>query len=824
MNRSLIILGLLIGFASQSYSQEITDAQSQFFESKIRPVLVSSCYECHSKKTGKNEGGITLDTKVGLRQGGNSGPGVTPHDLDESWVWRFMTHRDKNARMPPESTLSNQVLADFKKWIEMGAPDPREDGLPATVISSIDVQKGREFWSFQKPRKSVVPEVEDEEWSKTEVDRFVRSRLDAAGMTPTPAADSTTLLRRLNFDLIGLPPSPDDIARFQKAWTNDSQSAIQSEVDRLLQSRHFGERWGRHWLDVARYAESNGKQSNQSYPQAWKYRDYVIESINNDKPFNRFVQEQIAGDLLPARTDAAWREGIIATGFLAIGSKPLREESSRQFTMDMVDEQIDATTQAILGLTVACARCHDHKSDPIPTADYYALAGIFLSSKTLYGTFGGGQSKNRSDLIILPASRAKERLTASEIVQTKQELADVERQLREFANAKRARMQAQKEAPNENMSNGRTSARRIRERQNQLVAKLGSVDSQGLIKEFGMGMQDYDQPINANLLVRGEIDQPAQLIPRGFLQVLNHAPQRVTSNGSGRRELAQWLTSENNPLTARVFVNRVWDKLFGRGIVSSTNSFGVTGMAPTHPELLDHLSVDFMKEGWSIKSLVQKLVMTRTYQASGQFHQANYDRDPENNLLWRAAPRRLDAEAIRDSMLAVTGELNLVAPAGSRVHEIGNEELGRRGSPDLMLNLPPVRSVYLPAVRDHMPELIKLFDGADPNVVTGHRDVSNVAGQALYLMNNEFVLQQADAFAAGLQRRQGTATDRIRYAFVRAYGRPATNAELSATLQFFRRFVPAATKESGNKQQAEQMFLSAFYQGLLTSAEFRFLD
>lgn len=820
----LMTTSLLLGAAIACRADEVSRAQQAFFETKIRPVLVNSCYECHSKKNGKNEGGLTLDTRVGLRQGGNSGPGVTANKHNESWIWRFITHSNPDKRMPPDSTLPDRVIADFRQWIEMGAPDPRDEGVPSVVKSSIDIEKGRAFWSFRKPRMTPPPAVTDTEWSQTAVDRFIRAKLDVQGMKPSPSADAGTLLRRLHFDLIGLPPSPADVARFQSAWSRDSHRAIETEVDRLLASERFGERWGRHWLDVARYAESNGKQSNQSYPQAWKYRDYVIDSMNEDKPYDRFVQEQIAGDLLSARTDTAWREGIIATGFLAIGPKPLREESARKFTMDMVDEQIDATTQAILGLTVACARCHDHKSDPIPTADYYALAGIFLSSSTHYGTFGGGHDKNRSELIILPASRSRTAMSAREIAETRRRLSEVEQQLRDFANEKRARIQAQKDSPETKVSGKRSSAKRIRDEQNRLEAKLASVDGRGLVKEFGMGMQDRDVPVNASILIRGEVDTPAQQVQRGFLQVLSHGPRRLPNDGSGRRELAVWLTSGNNPLTARVFVNRVWDKLFGRGLVSSTNNFGKTGMAPTHPELLDYLAVEFVDDGWSLKSLIRRLVMTRTYRASSQFNESNYARDPDNELLWRAAPRRLDAEAIRDAMLAVTGQLDLNRPVGSRVHDVGDEELGRRGSPDLMSDLPSVRSIYLPAVRDHMPELIRLFDGADTNVVTGHRDVSNVAGQALYLMNNPFVLDQVDAFASELQKTTGTNSDRIRYAFLKAYGRPPTEGELQATNRFFQRFVPAATKETGSRSEAEWMCLTSVCQGLLTSAEFRFLN
>jgi hypothetical protein len=829
MKRFLVTLTLtLLAAAIDCRANDVTQAQRTFFESKIRPVLVDSCYECHSKKTGKNEGGLTLDTRVGLRQGGNSGAGVAANKLDESWIWKFITHDDPDSRMPPDSSLPDRVIADFQTWIEMGAPDPRDDRLPSIVNSSIDIAAGREFWSFQRPRKVAVPTVAEGAWSKTVVDRFVREKLNADELEPSPPAEASTLLRRLHFDLVGLPPSPADVARFQSTWRRGSQQAIEPEVDRLLGSEHFGERWGRHWLDVARYAESNGKQSNLAYPQAWKYRDYVINSFNEDKPFNRFVQEQIAGDLLPSRSAAGRREGIIATGFLAIGPKPLREKSSRQFTMDMVDEQINATTQAILGLTVACSRCHDHKTDPIPTADYYALAGIFLSSKTRYGTFGGGHDNNRSELIVLPASRnSGERLSAREIAETKQRLSEIESQLRNFRNDKRAKAGNKKDATGDSTSekeSRRRSPKRLREEQNLLEAKLGAVDSRGVVKEYGMGMQERDVLVNASILIRGEVDSPAQQVRRGFIQILNHIPYQVPNNSSGRRELAQWLTSERNPLTARVMVNRVWDKLFGRGLVSSTNNFGKTGVAPTHPELLDYLAVKFMDDGWSVKSLIRSLVLTRTYQSSSQFNAANYDRDPDNELLWRAAPRRLDAEAIRDAMIAVSGQLDRKRPTGSRVHDLGDDDLGRKGSPNLMIDLPHVRSIYLPAVRDSMPELIRLFDGADSNVVTGHRDASNVAGQALYLMNSPFVVEQADAFAKELQQRQGTASDRIRFAFLRAFGRPPTDGELQATNRFFQQFVPAATQETGNRGEAEWMCLTSVCQGLLTSAEFRFLN
>lgn len=809
-------------------AEDLTAEQTKFFESKIRPMLVESCYECHSKESGQNEGGLTLDTNVGLRQGGNSGPGVAGNKLNESWIWRAVTHRDADLKMPPEEKLPDRVIADIKRWVEMGAPDPRDDGLLAVVTSAIDIEQGRRFWSFQRPQKTSAPTVDTDEWSRTPIDRFVRAKLDEQEMTPSVPANSATLLRRLYFDLIGLPPEPSDISRFQSAWKHNSQRAIEDEVDRLLERQHFGERWGRHWLDVARFAESNGKQSNQSYPMAWKYRDYVIDSFNTDKPFNRFVQEQIAGDLLAARTNAAKRDGIIATSYLAIGPKDLREKSTRQFTMDVVDEQIDATSQGILGLTVACARCHDHKTDPIPTADYYALAGIFLSSKTHYGTFGGGHGRHASELIDLPNSgRGGEKLSSNEIAATKQRLAEIESQLREFKSNKRSRMEKNDESPREpetGKSRKRRSPKGARTEQSELQAKLDSLDRRGTVKEFAMGMQDRDVPVDARVLIRGEVDRPAQQVPRGFLQVLNHDAYRTRSDRSGRVELAQWLVSRQNPLTARVFVNRIWDKLFGRGLVSSTNNFGTTGVAPSHSELLDYLAVQFMDEGWSVKTLIRRLVLTRTYQASSTFDADNYLRDPDNIFLWRAAPRRLDAEAMRDAMLAVSGQLDTTRPSGSRVQDAGDVELGRKSSPNLMIDLPPVRSIYLPAVRNGMPELIHVFDGADSDIVTGHRDSTNVAGQALYVMNSPFVLQQADALAAELKRDFDTTRQRIENAFLRAYGRNPTSGEMENTVLFYGRFVPAAAKQLGNRQQAERMFLSTVCQGILCSAEFRFLN
>ena len=360
----------------------VTPEQLAFFESKIRPVLVTSCYKCHSASSEKIKGGLLLDTREGIRKGGDTGAAVVPGNLEESVLIQAIRFQDDDIQMPPKQKLPDEVIADFERWVAMGAPDPR-DGTVTAAAKGIDIEEGRRFWAFQPPRKATPPKIEDEAWPRSETDRYLLAALEAKGLKPVGDADKYTLLRRIWFDLIGLPPTPEEVDTFVK---DESPTAFETVVDRLLAAPQFGERWGRHWLDVARFAESSGKQVNFNYPHAWRYRDYVIAAFNTDKPYNRFIKEQIAGDLLPAADLAQRAEQTIATGFLAVGAKSHVEPNPSQFQMDLADEQIDATSQAFLGLTVACARCHDHKFDPIPTRDYYAMAGIFRSTETCYGT------------------------------------------------------------------------------------------------------------------------------------------------------------------------------------------------------------------------------------------------------------------------------------------------------------------------------------------------------------------------------------------------------------------------------------------------------
>lgn len=823
-----IFLSFVLGAgALQAQNPEPTQEQIQFFEAKIRPVLVDACYECHSNEGGRVKGGLALDSREGLRLGGNTGTAIEPGNAEDSLLWISLTHTDPDFEMPPKKRLPDNIIADFKTWIEMGAPDPRGNET-FVVKTEIDIEEGKKFWSFQKPVKVDLPEVEDESWAKADLDRFVLAKLEDAGLSPAKDAEATALVRRLYFDLIGLPPTPQQAREFFEAWKADPDKAIADTVEQLLDSERFGERWGRHWLDVARYAESTGKEVNQTFPDAWRYRDYVIDSFNEDKPYNRFLKEQVAGDLLPIKNDEDWQENLIATGFLALGTKGLNEQSARQFQMDLVDEQIDTLTQATLGLTVSCARCHDHKFDPIPTADYYALAGIFLSTETYFGTVSAVQNRRASDLLLLPVSDPfGPSLNAAEHSQMKERLANFEQ---EFADVRRQAFEERRKMAMGGNANAQVQQQilRLTNQTNTLRAKLNRYEDDGSPKSFAMGVQDREMQIDATVLVRGEIDKPAQQVKRGFVQVLEHAetPDSIKRGTSGRLELAEWLTSEENPLTARVMVNRVWLQLFGKGIVDSPDNFGTTGQAPTHPQLLDHLAVNFMENDWSVKTLIREIALSRTYRMSSDFDSAAFAQDPDNNLLWRANQRRLDAEAMRDAMLAASGNLEISRKRGSAVAEMGDGTIGRNFGfgPDPLAQPSNHRSIYLPIVRDSLPEALALFDFPEPGLVNGKRETTNVPGQALYLMNSEFVREQARAMGRYLLENFEDPRQRAGVAFLQTYGRPPTEAEIQSCIAFFRKFMPAAAEETGNRRETEMLAMTTFCQALFSSAEFRYLN
>jgi hypothetical protein len=828
-----------IAFAEKSLAEEkISPEQLKFFEEKIRPVLVRECYGCHSNQVGQVRGGLWLDTAAGMLQGGDSGPAIVPGDLSESLLWNALNHED--FAMPPNKKLPSSILADFQTWIESGAPDPRtqQQSEIRSSITADDIEAGRHFWSFQKPQIEQIPRSSSD-WVRNEIDEFIREKLDARGLQPAPDAEPAVVLRRLFFDLIGLPPEPEQVESFEKAYAKNPEKAIAAVVDRLLEQPQFGERWARHWLDVVRYAESTGRELNLTFPNAWRYRDYVIRSFNQDKPYDRFLQEQIAGDLLPVDSDDQWAENLVATGFLAIGPKALTEQNPRQFEWDLVDEQIDVTTRVMLGLSVACARCHDHKFDPIPQTDYYALAGIFRSMSTHYGTFRTLQNRRPSNLIELPISD----LNPSDRPISKQQLEGLQAELvdkqRELGEALLARRRRQTSTSTEIRSPNATPQARILQTAQlsttvgMLQAIIDSYDPSGNPLTLCMGVQETT-PVATRLLERGEFNRPAQLVEPGFPQVLCAEPVDIADDSSGRLELAEWIGSSDNPLTARVMVNRIWQHLFGNGIVRTSEDFGATGQPPTHPELLDFLAVSFMESGWSVKHAVRTMVQSRAYRMSSRFDAASFEEDPENQLLWRRDPKRLEAESIRDAMLAISGRLQTNPPRASLVARLGPaivrggtlvssqvrrggdsvqradaRGLGARfpalgggamGSRYLLGSelLQPVfetlekpadfRSIYLPIVRDHIPRSLDVFDFAESTMVIGKRETSSTPDQGLYFLNNQFVIDQAELMA---NRIAGQATDlreQIKLAFMLAYCRPPSASELRVSLDFCRSF------------------------------------
>lgn len=896
--RVAILLSLTIANCSLMADEQPTAEQARFFESKIRPILVRECFSCHSSEVGQVRGGLWLDTADGMRTGGDSGPAIVPGNLDESLLWNAINHIDY--AMPPRRKLSSEVLADFRTWIEMGAPDPRiADKVDVrSGISETDIQKGREFWSFRPPVRSQVPQV-DSSWPIADIDRFVWDKLTSHSLKPSSDASAATLLRRLTFDIVGLPPTPDQLQQFERKWRSDPDQAVQTTVDELLALPQFGERWGRHWLDLARFAESTGREVNITYPYAWRYRDYVIDSFNEDKPYDRFLQEQIAGDLLPAPTDQQWTENLVATGFLALGPKALNEQNGRQFELDVIDEQIDVTTRVMLGVSVACARCHDHKFDPIPQTDYYALAGIFRGMSTHYGTIRTQQNRRPSNLVMLPIADDKnflEPITSKQLKELKADLQEKQKELREAFAARRDRSANNTKNPQQAF----VQVAQLSTTVGMLQAKIDSYDQTGKPLSLCMAVQETE-PTNVRVLERGEFNKPGQEVQRGFPKVLCTKPVSIPQKSTGRLEFARWVGSSDNPLTARVMVNRIWQHLFGNAIVRTPEDFGSTGQPPTHPELLDYLAVEFMEHHWSVKHMVRKLVLTRAYRMDSRFDQSSFEADPENRYLWRMQPKRLEAEAIRDSLLVISGELDIDRPRGSIVAKAGaaivrdgsifamgtssanatsggttsggtgpagdfsarmREQfaLNQMGSGPLRPLIEPLdqpvkyRSVYLPVVRDHIPRALDVFDFAESTMVIGQREASNTPDQGLFFLNNTFVMDRAEAMARRIINETSNTKQQIQFAFLLAYGRPATQAEQKAASDFHRSFQispsqPELGRPLGGRRfpgpggdggfgpgrpgglnlaksiaSPEVQKLAAVCQSIMASAEFRFVN
>ena len=788
-----------------AYPRPATAEQLAYFEKNVRPILVNNCYNCHSDAF-KEAGGLRVDVGIAIFNGGNSGPAIIPGHPEKSPLIERVKASDVKKRMPQERTdgLPAEQIAILERWIKDGAAWPDEtEKLPPTParIAANYVKLKKSWWSWQPLTAPSVPTVHNAAWSSAPIDRFLLAKLEAKKLSPVEDADPVTLIRRLSYDLTGLPPTPAQIEAFVKDHSPQSYARI---VDSLLASPRYGERWGRHWLDVARYAESSGPSRNMPYPNAWRYRDYVIDAFNRDVPYNRFLQEQIAGDLLPAATPAERDRLLIATGFLALGPKDVNQRFKARFKMDNVDDQIDTVTRSTMALTVTCARCHDHKFDPIPTTDYYALASIFTSTVDAAGLgsrMGGASLQYYEPKLLNYLSTAANapKVPDTEVRKLKEQADAAKKALDDFDDQYQARLKANPNGPTMGDEHKKQRAELAKNYIN-LSEQLKLTNDLG---ELGYGIHGArdGEITDTTVRIRGVEERHGPVAPRGFLSLvsLKEAPS-IPADHSGRLELAQWITDPENPLTARVYANRVWEHLFGTGLVSTVDNFGSTGDTPANAELLDYLAQDLIHNGWSTKKLVREVVLTRAYRLGTAVPSGYRDIDPADRLIWRHAPRRLEAEEIRDSILQSAGTLNLDPPHGSPTMTLRMIEMRDDGpvvhSILKAADRSPYRSIYLPQLRGEVPRPLAAFDPVSQTLVTGQREETTVPTQALFLLNSPFVREQSLILANTLLTDKHESDERrVRSAFERILNRQPSKPEVQRVKGFLTRY--AATWSKG---------------------------
>ena len=968
MMRSLMLIVMLSLCVRSGIAD---DAEKiEFFESRIRPVLVEHCYSCHSADAKDVKGGLLLDSRQGIMLGGDSGPAIVPGDSKSSLILDAMRH--ESLEMPPARKLPDNIIDDFSTWIQNGAIDPRNDDV-VRETTMIDIEKGREFWSFRPVQRPPIP-VTDVPWAKTDIDRLISAQQQTAeetGESTIRALQATpdVLIRRLTYVLTGLPPTLAEQETFAVAWADNPDDAMESTVDRLLQSPRYGERWGRHWLDVARFSESTGGGRSLMLPDAWRFRDYVIQSFNSDKPFDQLVREHISGDLLQSGSDAQHDEQLVGVGYLMLGAINYEEQDKDQLRMDVVDEQIDSMGRTFLGMTLGCCRCHDHKFDPIPTSDYYALAGIFRSTTSLL-------PNNVSDFVTAPlkvgCDKAANDRWAEQDKTLNEEIAALKKSLpkgqqkaavasrspsREslagvvvddtdatfegewvassyqqpfigdgyrHSNAPRTGLAAHYEAklPNDGEYLVRMVINSGVSRSDSVPVLIAHADGEsivmvsqkvappgdGVFADLGrfrfdaastakvtikaseasaghvivdaiqfiqagkspqsastaddaaaspqtvstkdakniarleqqlkkleaeraehkkhkpeipiaMCVRDEQTPTDWHVHVRGEIRNLGAVVPRGFMHVATPDNRNAilsaneAETSSGRRELAEWIASPSNPLTARVFVNRVWMHVMGEGIVRTPDNFGETGDRPTHPELLDYLAETFVAEDhWSTKALVKRLCLTSQFRLSSEASAEASHVDPENRLLARAPRRRLDAESIRDSLLQISGALDLSIHSGRTIAKLSTYDNAYHHDENPML----CRSVYVPSFRNTMLDLFEVFDVANPNVVAGKRTNSLRPAQSLYMLNSPFVMEQSQQAAVQFMNSAAYHGDdaglSIRNAWKICLGRDPSHGEMTTAANLI------------NNQTDSLPVWATLFHSLFASVDFRYVD
>ncbi len=924
-------------------SAGLAEQRTDFFEKKIRPVLSMSCYECHSAKSKSLKAGLLLDRKAGWVRGGKNGAVIHPGKPDESILMNALKYDNHELQMPPSGKLSETVLADFEKWISMGAPDPRNSSMEEVFavggLKAKSLKEGREFWAFKPIKLPLLPAVQKGEWIQDEIDRYILRGIEEHDLEPSQKAKPTTLLRRIFFDLTGLPPSPQDIKDYQNS---SSQESFENVVNKLLESPRFGERWGRHWLDVARYADTTGGGRNNPFPNSHRYRDYVINSFNNDKPFDQFIIEQIAGDLMPSSTDEEYNEKLTGTGFLALGPHNYELQDKELLRMEVVDEQLTAVGKAFMGLTMDCARCHDHPFDPISITDYYSMAGIFRSTNSLVpGNVAGfherelrdefGEQREQYDQTLASLekrlkdavnlfkalggkesnsnTRSLDPLTLEGIVVD--ELAvmkkgnwklsthtpgyvgsgyhhdnntgkgnksityraniskggeyDVQVSYTDGSNRSKKTPITVMHADGEQKiyidqtkppailgtftsvgvfrfepierdvvqittegTEGYVIADAIRlvaienkygvpnfsdkpkETEHDLVAQKKLADAQKSVEKLKgeieihkrsqppkvakvMSVLEQEKTGDWHIHLRGSIRNLGPLVERGFLKVAipkgASSVAEIPDSSSGRLQLAKWIASSNNPLPARVYANRIWHHLFGRGIVASTDNFGEMGDRPTHPELLDYLAKYLIENNWSSKSLIRKIVLSSTYQMTTNVSAIAQKIDPENNLFSRQNRKRLEAEAIGDAMLLAGGQISANHPV-----------LEKR------------RFIFQKLNRNNLSELFEVFDYPNPGLVSGNRNISSVPTQALYMMNNEFVIKQARLVSEIIEKKEtNDLNGKITLAFLKCLGRLPNAEEMKTSLLFL-------------EKKFHKVSLEGLVHSLLACLDFRYLN
>ncbi len=748
---------------------------ADFFEKRIRPILANNCFACHGPHAGEGQAGLRLDSLEGMLRGGRSGAAIVPGQSGRSLLVHAVNH-DTSLQMPPKAKLPISEVVALTRWVDAGArwPDSRPATAPQPVASPSPDEgftaQERSHWAFQPVRDAIPPRG-----GETAIDAFVRRNLRRKGLEPAPPADRRTLIRRATLDLHGLLPTPDEVRTFVD---DTDDGAFERVVERLLASPRYGERWGRHWLDVARYADSNGMDDNIVHGDAWRYRDYVVRAFNDDKPYDRFLREQIAGDVITGWGDVDRAEGLIATGFLMLGPKMVGEDDPVKQKLDFADEQLATVSRAILALSLDCARCHDHKFDPIRSSDYYAMLGMFTSTKTVL------------------SYRVTSKLNATALHGPEQDrrLSEIERRFDYHSDF----------VTNYNRA---TTPEQVVEAQR--AALEDALDEYfGIPKAMAVAEGEIeDLPI----MIRGSHLTPGALAPRRFPAIL--ALERrasIAPGSSGRRELAQWLTDPAHPLTARVMVNRIWKWHFGEGIVRTPDNFGTLGDPPDHPGLLDWLAQRFLESGWSIKSMHRLIMRSSAYRQAVTVSPKASEVDPENRLLWTANRRRMEAEALRDSLLAVSGQLDAAMGGKTLPHKNFTNLNAQAYSRDPALYGSRMRSVYLPVLRSALYEVFAAFDFASPSTSNGRRGATMVAPQALFMMNSDLV-ENASRHLAERVLREVPEGDgkRIALAHVLAYSRPPSPQEAAAWIDFLDRYEAAAGDRAAAWQGLCRVVLSS---------------